>query len=139
MGCDQNVRYRNPHRLSGMDGDAPMTIEQELEQMGYHCETIQASLDPLTDQRHEQDLPEIEAPHCIATFLFKHQKQALTFMLRRERGWNLHGRPEDVWRKTYERPDAPIYTNTITGDAQGIAPLPFQGGILADQTGLGKA
>lgn len=60
-------------------------------------------------------LPETEPPSIVTTELFRyislctifklvanerssHQKQALTFMLRREQGWDMEGN-EDMWTK----------------------------------------
>jgi SWI/SNF-related matrix-associated actin-dependent regulator of chromatin subfamily A3 len=72
IGCDQNVRYRNPHRLSGLDPDVPMTIDRELEQLGPRRELTQRSRDWLADLGLEQELPETEASRLLATNLFRH-------------------------------------------------------------------
>lgn len=34
---------------------------------------------------------------ALLTFLSRHQKQALTFMVRREKGWLLETKGADVW------------------------------------------
>jgi SNF2-related domain len=68
----------------------------------------------------------------------RHQKQALTFMLRRERGWALCNPQEDLWSVEIRPSGSRIYTNNITQDTQDDAPPEFRGGILADYMGLGK-
>lgn len=35
----------------------------------------------------------------LANYIDRHQKQALTFMLRREEGWAVNGSCKDIWRK----------------------------------------
>jgi len=86
---------------------------------------------------------------------YSHQKQALTFMLGRERGWCFEGPRKDIWAKDandtgstmYASPSTPklrtnfhifSFTNTITGKKQTQQPPSFSGGLLGDQMGLGK-
>src|SRR5947209_19227077 len=68
----------------------------------------------------------------------RHQKQALSFMLRRERGWLLHASQSDLWRLDKNPIGCNLYINNLTEDAQTDAPPQFRGGILADHMGLGK-
>jgi len=70
-GCNRNVRYRNPHRLSGLFPDAPWTIEQEMDRLNYQYETIQRSVDYLAEVDSKQDLPETAAPCSLMTPLFR--------------------------------------------------------------------
>ncbi|PMD19258.1 hypothetical protein NA56DRAFT_206781 [Hyaloscypha hepaticicola] len=67
-----------------------------------------------------------------------HQKQALSFLLSRERGWNLSGLRRDVWRSYDDRFGWTRYQNTLNGMTQAEPPKQFRGGILADEMGLGK-
>jgi len=71
IGCDQNVRYRNPHRLSGLDPDGPMTIDREFEQVGLRCRRMQRSVDWLADLGLEQEPLETEASRLLTTTLFR--------------------------------------------------------------------
>lgn len=89
----------------------------------------------------------------------RHQKQGLTFMLNREKGWDLHGSRTDVWRSymdlnstlRYIWPVPPVitwllcccsdplrYQNTLSRHSQLEPPPDFKGGCLADCMGLGK-
>jgi SWI/SNF-related matrix-associated actin-dependent regulator of chromatin subfamily A3 len=69
---------------------------------------------------------------------YRHQKQALAFMLRKERGWALHNPQKDLWSIEICPSGSRIYVNNITQDTQDHAPPEFRGGILADHMGLGK-
>jgi SWI/SNF-related matrix-associated actin-dependent regulator of chromatin subfamily A3 len=70
-GCNRNVRYRNPHRLSGLSPDASWTIEQEIEESLVRCETLCRPVDYLAEVDSKQDLPETIAPYFLTTPLFK--------------------------------------------------------------------
>ncbi|KAK2755706.1 alpha-1,6-mannosyltransferase [Arachnomyces sp. PD_36] len=133
--CDRNVRYRNPQRLSGLDPDAPMTFDF----LGFHAspETVSTPIDVLQGFESNQDILEEEVPKALQTRLYKHQKQALYFMLKRERGWDLQKERSDLWSMT-KSPTGPLFMNNVTGKPQLEAPTPFSGGILADHMGLGK-
>lgn len=67
-----------------------------------------------------------------------HQKQALSFMKRRERGWALNSPSTDIWSYDQSLHSGKPYVNNITGDSQSDCPPNFYGGILADDMGLGK-
>lgn len=112
--CDLNVRYCNPHRLSSIDPSlCPMTYDLktnileafEIQPTSRHSELLD-NLDP------QEDLPEALQPPQIQTQLerydksrkidnllifSRHQKQALSFMLRREQGWNFNSSSGDLW------------------------------------------
>ena len=90
---------------------------------------------------------------------YSHQRQALTFMVRREEGWAMKS-DGDIWRaegasegcyrcilsNTFFRSfclvvDADFierYRNTVNGCHQHDPPPSFHGGLLADDMGLGK-
>jgi SWI/SNF-related matrix-associated actin-dependent regulator of chromatin subfamily A3 len=70
-GCHRNVRYRNPHRLSGLSPDAPWTIEQEIEESLVRCEILRRPVDYLAEVDSRKDLPETISPRCLTTSLFK--------------------------------------------------------------------
>jgi hypothetical protein len=75
---------------------------------------------------------------------FRHQKQALTFCLARERSWQLtSGR--DVW--TFKRDETAAgqsrevgsYMNEVTQEFHREPPPDFRGGMIADTMGSGKS
>ncbi|TAQ86370.1 hypothetical protein B7494_g5289 [Chlorociboria aeruginascens] len=80
-------------------------------------------------------LPETEAPDIVKPKLFSHQKQALTFMLPREKGWELEA-GRDIWSR--QKHSLGSYINNVNGYSTDEAPLDFRGGLLADDMGLGK-
>ncbi|KAF2231648.1 hypothetical protein EV356DRAFT_471443 [Viridothelium virens] len=85
------------------------------------------------------DLPETEAAPLVRTSLFRHQRQALTFLMEREKGWNLHAPGQDIWTRQERNGGFVQYLNNVTGLHQSEPPPPFSGGVLADHMGLGKS
>ncbi|KAK2805068.1 hypothetical protein FQN50_006313 [Emmonsiellopsis sp. PD_5] len=134
-GCERNVKYRNPQRLSGLDDGVPMTFD--LAQPSAKHETLCSPVDLLQGFESCLDVIEVETPKALRTSLHKHQKQALGFMLRRERGWDLEGEKSDLW-SVVRQPTGISFRNNVTGKYQQEAPIQFRGGILADHMGLGK-
>lgn len=138
IGCERRVPYKNPHIIPPEDGDVVMTdsLDSPLGNLGV--ELLNVGPDLLAELvKCEEPLAETDSPDIVTTPLFSHQKQALTFMLQREQGWQLDG-CRDVWtaqRDTFMRK---IYINNVTGHVTGEAPPGFQGGLLADDMGLGK-
>ena len=137
QGCDRNVPYRNPHRLSGLDRYAPMTLDSEAVVQGKQRNDCESSPNGLDECGCHQNLPLADNPFALQTTLFKHQRQALYFMMQRELGWNFTGSGGDIW-KLSSVSNFPMYINTISNDVQMERPPTFCGGILADQMGLGK-
>jgi SWI/SNF-related matrix-associated actin-dependent regulator of chromatin subfamily A3 len=135
--CDRNVRYLNPHCLSFDINSRRMTFD-----LDYCPETSSHEkdgfLDSLTYLECEETFAESPQPALISTPLYGHQKQALTFMLGRERGWDVSGCRADLWRSWVDSQGTTRYQNVISGRSQVHEPSPFNGGILADDMGLGK-
>jgi SWI/SNF-related matrix-associated actin-dependent regulator of chromatin subfamily A3 len=99
IGCDRVVPYRNPHCLSSLDPKAEiiMTTVGEADPAIYTLQSPSCPIDFLSKFESDEALPDTEGPPSISTPLHKHQKQALTFMLRREEGWMLRGLIPDIW------------------------------------------
>ncbi|KAF9893205.1 hypothetical protein FE257_011628 [Aspergillus nanangensis] len=136
QGCDRNVRYRNPHCISGLDPDPSWTFDLDLEPETF--EEIVTPSNVLAGLETRESLTEAEDPDGIKTPLYPHQKQALSFLQRRERGWMLHAPDKDVWAREESASGKMRYVNNITNDNQRNTPPDFRGGILADDMGLGK-
>jgi hypothetical protein len=136
--CNWNVPYRNPQSLWFDDPDQTrMTHELEVHD-APEIETIDKPRDILADLEACYDLPEASEPSALETPLYKHQRQALAFMQRREQGWDFSGKHLDLWRAYHDTEEGLVYRNAITGEEAYEHPAPFRGGILADQMGLGK-
>lgn len=99
---------------------------------------LDISDDLFTDFENDHELEEAPQPDTISTHLHGHQKQALTFMLGREQGWDLTGEKQDLWKSFVDLHGGQRYRNTLSGSTQFRPPAPFRGGILADEMGLGK-
>ncbi|KAL4950799.1 SNF2 family N-terminal domain-containing protein [Aspergillus filifer] len=133
--CDRNVPYRNPHSLSGEDNVVPLTSDlgkEEEDFVAARAPDILAGLETI------EILPEDQDPPGLTTPLYRHQKQALTFMKRREKGWALQIPGHDLWNENISPTGVKRYTNNINGCEACDPPLEFRGGILADDMGLGK-
>ncbi|KAM0314130.1 hypothetical protein ACHAO8_004916 [Botrytis cinerea] len=139
LGCERCVPYRNPHAMTPDTEEVVMT-DLSILAPGYHdIEELKSGPDLLA-QLMEGGTPlrETEAPKIVETSLFRHQKQALTFMLRREEGWNFDDTASDIWSRRSDTSGRLSYVNNVTGCSTCEAPPEFRGGLLADDMGLGK-
>ncbi|KAI8924726.1 SNF2 family N-terminal domain-containing protein [Entophlyctis helioformis] len=84
-----------------------------------------------------QDLEQAEQSPLLTTILYKHQKQALFFMMQRETSWDID-QPDAAHHTFWKRSVDGGYKNTITGLVVPSRPALARGGILADDMGLGK-
>lgn len=103
---------------------------------------IQAIFDSLTAA---EDLPEMEADPRLQTVLYKHQRQALHFMVDKETPATFEsdeGRTSSsLWIKGHPpsfRGQVQTYKHSITRETRETPPRQSLGGILADDMGLGK-
>ncbi|TVY20853.1 putative SWI/SNF-related matrix-associated actin-dependent regulator of chromatin subfamily A member 3-like 1 [Lachnellula arida] len=139
LGCDRSVPYRNPHIIQPESGEVIMTDSFESSSNHLGVERLDVAPDLLAQlMQDEKPFPETEPPKDIVTRLFSHQKQALTFMLRREQGWAMEDGSGDIWTKQNTRFGGLSFLNNVTGAHQDETPPCFQGGLLADDMGLGK-
>ncbi|KLU92099.1 hypothetical protein MAPG_11046 [Magnaporthiopsis poae ATCC 64411] len=136
-GCDHNVKYCNPHRLSSLDC-CPMVFD--LSKEGANAEAIlfaEPTMPELIPDAHE-NLTESHSPDDILkTSLKMHQKQALTFLLRRESGWDFRQDSADFWDLS-QTGNTTCFVNRISQTWHTDEPPEFCGGIVADPMGLGK-
>ncbi|KAF2199436.1 hypothetical protein GQ43DRAFT_376286 [Delitschia confertaspora ATCC 74209] len=84
-----------------------------------------------------EEIPDREQGPLIVTPLLKHQRQALGFMLDREK--ERTGKEENgMWRLKYGPNGKEYWSHVITGHEVYEKPASVLGGILADEMGLGK-
>ncbi|KAK3808677.1 MAG: SNF2 family N-terminal domain-containing protein [Benniella sp.] len=92
--------------------------------------------------RSATDLPLVEPSPCMSTLLYKHQKQALYFLLEREKQEdytdNEKNKLTSLWRVRHPPHGHPVYLNVVTNQESSTKPTSMRGGILADDMGLGK-
>jgi hypothetical protein len=94
VGCDRVVEYRNPHRLSGFDNETTLT---SIGDPAVSTTEKMSPVDFLSGFENGALLPETADPFPLRTGLHKHQRQALAFMLAREKGWQFDISLRDVW------------------------------------------
>lgn len=139
--CDLNVPYRNPHCLSPEVSHTTYTFELN-DATNENRLGIQIPANPIdlfADAPVQDALTDADTPQILSTELYKHQKQALTFMTQRERGWALDGHHRDIWKEEKDVVGRVSYVNTISGLRQTRPPDQFRGGLLIDAPGLGKS
>ena len=139
--CSRNVPYRNPHCLSIEDDQTMYTLELESilgAERRSMFETPANPIDLFADSTEQDALSDADPPRAIKTELYRHQKQALTFMIQRESGWAMDGNRRDIWKEVHEASARVLYQNTITGAKRTRRPDEFRGGLLIDAPGLGK-
>lgn len=140
--CNRNVPYQNPQSLSPKNTD---TIYTSSLSDVYDMEILSGSgifrnpIDLFADSTEQETLADAASPQALHTVLYKHQKQALTFMMQRERGWAMSGHHKDIWKEELEPSGRVIYFNTVSGQKQIRPPKDFRGGLLTDAPGLGKS
>jgi hypothetical protein len=137
--CHWDVKYCNPHRLSSNDfTNCPLVSEVVSRRSGLiHLQDVIERPDLLDLISGQDDLEEAPQPALIKATLKRHQKQALTFMLRREQGWTFDVHGQDIWEAA-DTSQGRFYINHISETDQPEPPPQFCGGIVADPMGLGK-
>lgn len=140
--CDRNVPYRNPHCLSREDGRIIFTFDLHAAFRPFSRPGLEISTNPIdlfADAGEQDALSDAYTPQNLSTELYKHQKQALTFMMQRERGWGMDGHHKDIWKEETDSFGRSIFQNLISGMKQMTRPDQFRGGLLIDAPGLGKS
>ena len=140
--CNRNVPYRNPHCLSPENGRIFYTFDLQTMLGPFSGPELVISANPIdlfADAAEQDALSDAYAPQALSTELYKHQKQALTFMMQRERGWAMDGNYKDIWREEHDSFGRSVYQNLVSGMKQMTRPDQFRGGLLIDAPGLGKS
>ncbi|KAK1728108.1 SNF2 family N-terminal domain-containing protein [Colletotrichum acutatum] len=136
-----DVEYFNPQRFTNPDGsrtaDFRTVLSDEDEVSAGMDETLMA-IDVLKSVTSTTVRFETNGSYYLQTELQSHQKQGLTFMLERERGWRLQEPNGDVWSQHVDDFGRKTYINNVNSSFRCAPPAPFKGGILADFMGLGK-
>ncbi|KAF9784158.1 hypothetical protein IL306_008311 [Fusarium sp. DS 682] len=137
--CHREVRYCNPHRLSTDDISACPLLSDIISQSSksLQLEVIAQQPDLLDELNSHEDLEEAPQPSVIKRELRRHQKQALTFMLRREQGWAFFDQEPDIW-EIKDTDQGRFFLNRVSDAFPLEEPPQCYGGIVADPMGLGK-
>lgn len=163
LAFDARTRYSNPlvpeagEKLSPYDrwrgATAPVTLGNGLPSSTYgysgysnysgygstarSAEEIKNQIDGVfKGLRSATDLPEVEPMRMLSTTMYRHQKQALYFLLEREKqedySDNEKNKLTSLWRKNQALHRHPTYLNVVTSQETTIKPTSMLGGILAD-------
>ncbi|CAN9235351.1 unnamed protein product [Alternaria alternata] len=114
-----------------------MTFELLPLQQPHIGEFTRDHFDVLSGFETTDDLALSVTPTALRTELKLHQRQALTFFLRRERGMHPNKDGFGMWlRETSEGQST--FVNTLTDETRSTPGPMWRGGLLADEMGLGK-
>lgn len=170
LGVDRGIEIVNPHapkevastKKSVMTSAVPRTSATT-----FHSRTneeVRQDIFRIFDNlKSSDDMPEHDQPRDIKTKLLQHQRQALWFMLEREKDIRqqeeslqrlqslaeLNGDApvaqevvqsvqDNLWRENINKKGQKRWYNVITGQEMNDRPESTFGGILADVMGLGK-
>ncbi|OAL43119.1 hypothetical protein IQ07DRAFT_593302 [Pyrenochaeta sp. DS3sAY3a] len=137
VNCDRNVPYLNPQLLSSIYEDPPMTFDLPQLQQPNVQDFSRASTDILAGFETIDSIEEAANPTSLRTTLKPHQRQALGFFLRRERGLHPSEDGFGIWsRQCSEKSTS--FTNIITNENRSGPDVLWRGGLIADEMGLGK-
>lgn len=144
MVSDAGIEVVNPHAQKKKA--LPLTNTAGSNSIVNVTRTIEEATDAVSKlfdfQADEgNDLPETQPPKTIITPLLRHQKQALTFMLRQEQPRSFSSDEagnSSLWRKKYNAQRQEVYEEVVTGIQVKNEPAQTLGGLLADVMGLGK-
>ncbi|RYP57436.1 hypothetical protein DL770_010676 [Monosporascus sp. CRB-9-2] len=130
FGCELDVPYKNPHCLSTLFEEPPMT--SGLLEPEYNRMTIFSVSDSLRTLQTSETLPEWKQPNAIKTELCRHQLQALWFFITRESSQNIGL----IWQPKTLPNGLTTHMNQIDGSQRDVPPPLWSGGVLADEMGL---
>jgi SNF2 family DNA or RNA helicase len=146
---DQGVTVYNPHTKlrrnqpnygpsSGSGSRSRTVATYEVRTAEEVNDAVMKMFDQL---KTTENIPEMEPSQLIRTPLLPHQKQALWFMLEKEKD-RKYGRKEEennsLWRVFYDFSGNKRYREIISGITLNQEPAQTYGGLLADMMGLGK-
>lgn len=148
-------RYQNPHNpAAGVGGDRRRQLLQGLQGGALRAPVKAQDVarqqveDVFQNLKSGVDLDEEEPAPTIATKLYPHQKQALSFLLDRERIIDVPATatPNDetivaLWKRKLDPYNRPVGWMNVVADLEikgAAAPPQPRGSILADDMGLGK-
>ncbi|KAI0814685.1 SNF2 family N-terminal domain-containing protein [Xylaria sp. FL0064] len=137
--CHLDVKYCNPQKLSASEpGSCPLvSVVTTKKALSIEMQAISPQASFLDGLQSRDNLQEAQQPTAIRSTLKRHQKQALTFITQRERGWAFDQEYIDLWEACKTDHDV-YFVNKVSNACQYEEPAEFRGGIIADTMGLGK-
>ncbi|KAF0535217.1 SNF2 family N-terminal domain-containing protein [Gigaspora margarita] len=134
-GCISQLNKNGNNQYRGYQGSYGNTTTMSPEEMKNQIDKVFNSL------MNAENIPEAQPDPRLITPLYKHQKQALYFLLEREK-YNDFTNDEtnaltSLWRTGTSAGRHTVYYNVITNKETSEKPQ-MRGGIVADDMGLGK-
>ncbi|KAJ1301553.1 hypothetical protein OPQ81_008801 [Rhizoctonia solani] len=142
-----NPPYDNPHnpppggyRMRSNPGSAPGRWNHSTTATGTSVEVQRSQVDEVFKSLMSgDDLDQTEAGVNVATQLYPHQKEALTFLLEREKELKApKSRAASLWTTRKDSKGRTTWYNIVTQKETRREPTECKGAILADDMGLGK-
>ncbi|PKY43125.1 hypothetical protein RhiirA4_340782 [Rhizophagus irregularis] len=143
------TRYSNPHTMSG---NVYSNKINQIVYKGYSggsfgttrsSEDIKNKMNKVFNSLMTADnMPELDPDQRLITTLYKHQKQALYFLVKREQYNDFTNDQTNelmsLWRTRISAGRHLVYYNIVTNLEVHEKPVQMRGGIIADDMGLGK-
>lgn len=120
--CDRDVPYMNPQSLDFDKEPILYTSQLRSHLSQSNAESRQLGVGACFELYTDSILEEAPQPQAIGSTLHPHQKQALTFMIERERGWDFTGDKIDIWKSYQDAFGGIRYKNMISGFARARVP-----------------
>ncbi|EQL35173.1 hypothetical protein BDFG_03154 [Blastomyces dermatitidis ATCC 26199] len=132
----------NPHAERRLVRAASTANRLAVQSETRTAEEINSAVTKMLDQlTSAENIPQMEPPASIKTPLLAHQKQALWYMLHKEKPRTFGEKEEEnnsLWRIHYQSNGQKCYRDIISGVTLFEEPPQVYGGLLADMMGLGK-
>ncbi|RIA84736.1 SNF2 family N-terminal domain-containing protein [Glomus cerebriforme] len=145
------TRYSNPHYPP--PGNAYLNKINQKVYKGYSGGSIGTTTRSSEDIKNKmnkvfnslmtaENMPELDPDQRLITTLYKHQKQALYFLMKREQYNDFTDDQTNelmsLWRTRFSAGRHVVYYNVVTNLEVNEKPVQMRGGIIADDMGLGK-
>ncbi|EEH42116.1 uncharacterized protein PADG_06936 [Paracoccidioides brasiliensis Pb18] len=139
---EAGISTYNPHSERRLVQAASTTNRLVVQSETRTAEEINSAITKMFDRLTSTgDIPEMEPPPMIKTPLLPHQRQALWYMLQKEKprkfGEN-EAENNSLWRIQHQSNGQKLYREIISGVTSFEEPPQVYGGLLADVMGLGK-
>ncbi|GBB95467.1 hypothetical protein RclHR1_02540021 [Rhizophagus clarus] len=144
------TRYSNPHNLSGNAYQNKISQKIYKGYSGGSFGTTTRSSEDIKNKMNKvfnslmtaDNMPTLDPDKRLTTTLYKHQKQALYFLVQREQYNDFTNdqtnKMMSLWRTRISAGRHIVYYNIVTKSEVYEKPVQMRGGIIADDMGLGK-
>ncbi|PGH16879.1 hypothetical protein AJ79_01523 [Helicocarpus griseus UAMH5409] len=139
---EAGISTYNPHAERRLVQAASSANRLAVQSETRTAEEINGAVTKMFDQlTSAENIPEMEPSASIKTPLLAHQKQALWYMVQKEKPRKFGEKEEEnnsLWRIQYQSNGQKLYRDIVSGSIVHEEPPQVLGGLLADMMGLGK-